>query len=108
MRYFKLLYFICLLASAQTAMSETIWCKAMNLGCMTTAEKEKLFQKELRNCENLSNGSYREGLNEALANDTVWKFAGSNSAQDYANMRKNLMFNICMKRVHKNSQQDVK
>lgn len=104
MRSLKILYFFFFLTLSQVANSETIWCKALNLGCLTTAEKEKLFEREFRNCEMLANSSYREGLNEALADDTVWKFAGNTSAQDYAKMRKNLMMNICMKRVNRNSQ----
>ena len=104
MRLFKILFFIFFLTLSQVAKSETIWCKVLNLGCLTIAEKEKLFDKELRNCEMLANSSYREGLSEALADDTVWKFAGNTSAQDYAKMRKNLMMSICMKRVNRNSQ----
>ena len=102
MRFLKSLVLIFLLTLSQIANSETIWCKALNLGCLTAAEKEKVFEKEFRNCEMLANGSYREGLNEALADDTVWKFAGNTSAQDYAKMRKNLMMSICMKRVNRN------
>ena len=88
---------------ALTASSETIWCKTMNLGCLTSAEKEKLFDKETKNCVMLANSSYREGLNKALSDETVWQFSGNLSAQDYAQMRKNLMMNICMKSVYKNS-----
>ena len=49
----------------------------------------------------LANSSYREGLTEALADDTIWKFAGNTSAQDYAKIRKNLMMSICMKNPNK-------
>jgi hypothetical protein len=76
----------------------------MNLGCKTTAEKEKIFENEFRNCEMLANSTYREGLSEALVDETVWKFAGDSSAQVYANRRKNSMMSICMKRVNRNSQ----
>jgi hypothetical protein len=102
--YFQKIFLITLLMSfASTASSETIWCKAMKLGCLTSSEKEKLFEKETQNCVMLANSSYREGLNKALADDTVWQFSGNKSAQDYAQMRKNLMMSICMKSVYKNS-----
>ena len=92
---FLMLIFSC------SATSQTIWCKALNLGCLSNAEKEKIYEKELRNCEMLANSSYREGLTEALADDTIWRFAGNTSAQDYAKMRKNLMMSICMKNPNK-------
>ena len=47
------------------------------------------------NCRNLANETYSEALAEAIADPTVWRFAGNTSAQDYANMRKRLMLSIC-------------
>jgi hypothetical protein len=52
-------------------------------------------QMEAANCQNLANETYSEALAEAIADPTVWRFAGNTNAQDYANMRKRLMLSIC-------------
>jgi hypothetical protein len=82
--------------------ADTIWCTALKVGCLSIEEKNKKFESEQQRCRNLANNSYREGLQEAIADSTVWQFAGKESAQDYARMRGDLMLNICMKRVLKN------
>ena len=46
-------------------------------------------------CRNLAAESYGEGLAEALADSTVWRFGGYRSAQDYAEARRMLMLQIC-------------
>lgn len=76
-----------------TTMAETIWCKAFKAGCITEEQKIKHQQY----CEQMGNQSYVEGLNEAIANPTIWQYAGKKSPQDYAQMRKNGMVEICLK-----------
>ena len=46
-------------------------------------------------CQNLADETYSEAFAEAIADPTVWGFAGNTSAQDYANMRRRLMLSIC-------------
>ena len=71
----------------------------MKSTCMTPEEKMQKYEKEVKNCENLSQSSYREGLSEALADATVWQFAGEKSAISYAKMRQRGMWGICMNLV---------
>jgi hypothetical protein len=99
MVFLKSIFLISLILFIQAATPETIWCKTINLGCLKNTEKEKIFEKEFHNCEILASSSYRKGLIEALSDDTVWKFAGNTSAQDYAKMHENFMMSLCMKRV---------
>ena len=48
-------------------------------------------------CELLAHDTYRERLTEALADPTLWQFAGDSSAQEYAKRSANLMQSICIK-----------
>ena len=98
---FKNTILIILLSSASisNAIADTIWCKMMKSACMSPEEKMKKFEKEVKNCENLSESSFSEGLKEAIADPTVWQFAGEDSAVSYAKMRQRGMLSICMKRV---------
>ena len=98
---FKNTILIILLSSVSisNAIADTIWCKMMKSACMTPEEKIQKYEKEVRNCENLSESSFREGLSEALGDPNVWKFAGEESATSYAKMRQRGMLSICMKRV---------
>lgn len=78
---------------AQSVFAETIWCKTMKMGCTTPEERAKAMER----CERLSNETYRDGLVEAIANPTVWQYAGMNNAYEYAAMRKRGMMSICIK-----------
>ena len=48
-------------------------------------------------CNAAAESSYRENLSEALADPTLWQFAGETSAQEYARKTANLMRSICSK-----------
>ena len=48
-------------------------------------------------CNAAAESSYRENLTEALADPTLWQFAGDTSAQEYARKTSNLMRSICLK-----------
>lgn len=89
----KITLIVFLLSFSSQIFADTIWCKALKVGCVT--EEQKL--KQAQHCEQMANESYREGLNEALADPTIWQFAGMTSAQDYANMRKRSMRATCFK-----------
>ena len=78
---------------SNVALADTIWCKMFNAGCIT----EEQLQKQRNYCAQMGNDSYRENLNKALADPTVWQFAGKESAQDYAAMRKRGMISTCLK-----------
>lgn len=89
----KLLFFVLFVCVSNAVVAETIWCKMFNAGCITEDQKNK----QMRYCQQMGNQSYVEGLNEALADPTVWQFAGENSAQAYARMRKKLMVGVCLR-----------
>ena len=93
------IFYLISLVLITNAAADTIWCKMMKSACETPQEKMQKYEKEVKNCENLSESSFREGLNQALADPTVWQFAGENSAVSYAKMRQRGMFGICMNRV---------
>jgi len=71
----------------------TIWCKMFKVGCVTEEQK----QKQAYYCEQRGNNSYQEGFAMALADPTVWQFAGKQSAQDYAAWRKRAMIENCLR-----------
>ena len=48
-------------------------------------------------CNMVTEAAYRENLTEALADPTVWQFAGNSSAQEYAKRQADLMRSICLK-----------
>ena len=48
-------------------------------------------------CDLWAHDTYRERLTEALADPTLWQFAGDSSAQEYAKRSANLMRSICIK-----------
>ena len=48
-------------------------------------------------CNSFAESAYRENLTEALADPTVWQFAGNTSAQEYAKRQADLMRSICIK-----------
>ena len=91
--YIKLIVLTFLIYSSNTVFADTIWCKMFNAGCIT----EEQLQKQRNHCAQMGNDSYRENLNKALADPTIWQFAGNTSAQDYANMRKRGMISTCLK-----------
>ena len=96
-------FVLCLsVLSPNISTADTVWCSAFKVGCLSAEEKNKVFEQDQERCRKLASNSYREGLQEAIADPTVWQFAGKESAQDYARMRANLMMSICMKRVLKN------
>jgi hypothetical protein len=90
---FKLIFMTVFLVSSNALHAETIWCKAFKAGCVT--EEQKL--KHQQYCEQMGNQSYVESLNKALADPTVWQYAGKKSAQDYAQMSKSGMVATCFK-----------
>jgi|688.fasta_scaffold1406541_2 hypothetical protein len=90
----KLLTFIFLLFITNSSYAETIWCRNFNLGCMTQKDKEK----ELRFCNNLANDTYRQALNTAISDPTIWQFGGFISAEDYADKRYQSMLSRCLKK----------
>ena len=77
----------------EVSFAETIWCKNLNIGCTTEAERAKA----MRNCQMLADERYREALTESLANPSIWQLVGSRSAQDYASTRARVMKDICIK-----------
>lgn len=79
--------------------AETIWCKTFKAGCVT--EEQKL--KQAQRCEQRGNESYVEALNRALADPTLWQFAGMRNAQDYAQMNRRGAVDICFKMSSPNS-----
>ena len=89
----RLIFFVLFLCASNAVVAETVWCKMFNAGCIT--EEQKI--KQMRHCEQMGHTSYAEGLNEALADPTVWQLAGKNSAQSYARMRQRGMVAICLK-----------
>ena len=76
--------------------AETIWCKMFKTGCITEDQKNK----QMRYCEQWGNSAYVEGLNEALADPSVWQYAGENSAQAYARIRQRAKVAACLKTVN--------
>lgn len=89
----KILFLFLLFCNSNAVFADTIWCKMFNAGCIT----EEQLQKQRNYCAQMGNDSYRENLNKALADPTVWQFAGKESAQDYAAMRKRGMISTCLK-----------
>ncbi len=90
----KLLVIISLIFVTNNSYAETIWCRNFNVGCMTQKDKDK----ELKFCNNLANDTYREALNTAIADPTIWQFGGFISAEDYADKRYQSMLNRCLKK----------
>ena len=91
----RLIFFVLFLCASNAVVAETVWCKMFNAGCIT--EEQKI--KQMRYCEQMANTSYAEGLNEALADPTVWQLLGENSAQSYARMRQRGKIAACLKTV---------
>ncbi|QWD95359.1 hypothetical protein C2759_04350 [Polynucleobacter sp. MG-Unter2-18] len=89
----KLIVLTFLIYNSNAVFADTIWCKMFNAGCIT----EEQLQKQRNYCAQMGNDSYRENLNKALADPTVWQFAGSKSAQDYATIRERQMTITCFK-----------
>jgi hypothetical protein len=89
----KLFVFFGLISISNAVVAETIWCKMFKAGCITEDQKNK----QMRYCQQMGNQSYVEGLNEALVDPTIWQFAGENSAQAYARMRRKLMVGVCLR-----------
>jgi len=91
--HIKLIVLTFLIYSSSTVFADTIWCKMFNAGCIT----EEQLQKQRSYCAQMGNDSYRENLNKAIADPTIWQFAGKENAQDYAAMRKRGMISTCLK-----------
>jgi hypothetical protein len=89
----KLIFLGVLICVSNSVFADTIWCKMFNAGCIT----EEQLQKQRNHCAQMGNDSYRENLNKALADPTIWQFAGSKSAQDYATIREHQMIITCFK-----------
>jgi len=89
----RLIFTILLLLISHTVFADTIWCKMFNAGCTTDEQR----QKQWNYCSQMGNNAYRENLNKALADPTIWQFAGKQSAQDYAAWRERNMFSTCLK-----------
>ena len=47
-------------------------------------------------CKTIAQESYQEGLEEARRDQTIWQENGYDSAIDYANARRELMYFICI------------
>ena len=88
-----ILILILALNFSNVALADTIWCKMFKVGCITEEQK----MKQAQHCEQMGNDLYRESLNKAIADPTIWQFAGKESAQDYAAMRKGGMISTCLK-----------
>ncbi len=91
----RFVFLLLLVSISSVSNAETLLCKKFNVGCKT--EDQKL--KEIRFCKQMANESYIDGLNEALADPSIWQLAGMNSAQDYARMRKSGMESRCLKKI---------
>jgi len=78
---------------SQQAYSQTIWCRSLNLGCLSEEEKAKAIE----NCKRKAAATKQEAFTEALADPRVWQLSGARSAYDYAQIRENTMMNICLK-----------
>ena len=90
---FKILFLLLFFSNPNTVLADTIWCKMFKTGCVTEEQK----QKQWNYCAQMGNDAYRENLQKALADSTVWQFAGKLSAQDYAMMAERGMIATCLK-----------
>jgi hypothetical protein len=91
----KLLIIVFLILNSSTIFAETIWCKAFNTGCVTDEQK----QKQLRFCQQIANEVYAENLEQAIADPTLWQYAGEKSAQSYALMSQRGVVTRCLKKT---------
>ncbi|MBT8604896.1 hypothetical protein G6677_00210 [Polynucleobacter paneuropaeus] len=91
----KLIILGLLISSANVSHAETIWCKMFNAGCITEEQK----QKQLRFCQQTANEVYAESLDKAIADSTLWQYAGEKSAQSYAIMTQRGVVSSCLKRT---------
>jgi hypothetical protein len=89
----NIIFTLVIMTVTTPVFAETIWCKAFKAGCITEEQKMKHQQY----CDQMGNQSYVESLNKALADPTVWQYAGKKSAQDYAQMSKSGMVATCFK-----------
>ena len=87
-------YIVVLLAAlvSTNVFAETVWCKALNLGCETPEEKAK----KAANCQRLANETYQTAIVEALGDPSIWQLAGYKSAREYATARQRQMLYQCM------------
>ena len=46
----KIISAFLMLIFSYSATSQTIWCKALNLGCLSNAEKEKIYENIFNYC----------------------------------------------------------
>lgn len=90
----KLVIILLICLPITSAYAETIWCRNFNVGCMSEKDKEK----ESRFCNNLAKDTYREALNEAIGDPSIWQFGGFDSAEDYAEKRYRSMLQRCLKK----------
>jgi len=82
-----------LVVFSNITLAETIWCKAFKVGCTTN---EQLI-KQRQYCAQRGYEAYRENLEKALIDPTLWQYAGEASAQDYAEVTKRLAISTCFK-----------
>lgn len=74
------------------AEAQTIWCRALGVGCPTEADR----QKAIRRCEIQSQAEYQGFLQDALANPRLWQELGDASPQAYASRRSRSYLAVCM------------
>jgi hypothetical protein len=72
--------------------AKTVWCKNFNLGCPTQEQVEKAIKYCLSYAEN----SFYDAVDEAIADPTVWQYAGEDSVKDYAEMIAEISMQTCL------------
>lgn len=92
----NVILFVLTACLSNVVVAETIWCKMFKTGCITEDQKNK----QMRYCEQWGNSAYAEGLNEALAEPSLWQLAGESNAQAYARMRQRAKIAACLKTVN--------
>lgn len=99
MAIFRLILMVSILFISNNIYAETIWCKTFKAGCVT--EDQKIRHQKY--CEQRGNEGYSDAFNRALVDPTLWQFAGSRGAQDYANMIRRNSVATCLKMTNPSS-----
>ena len=71
---------------------KTIWCTKFSIGCPDAKD----WHKQETRCSGMASQSYEEAMIETFSDPSVWQLQGAANAQDYAKMRYQLMYSICM------------
>ena len=73
-------------------VEESFWCKKMGFGC-----KAKKRQEKLAFCSKIAISLYKERLEEAYGDPSVWRLGGYDNAKDYAETSKRGSLSRCVK-----------